>query len=236
MSYDSIAARYDEFVDGSFIHQVAVPSVLDLCVPGGRVLDVACGQGVLTRALAARYTTVVGVDFSAALVQIAEAQEPHLSSDLSYVVDDARMLDTIDSNSFDGATICLATTDFDDLDQVLGAVARVLVPGGWLVIAALHPCFEPPWSTTDERDGHLVKVLGNYFQEGRWWPDNPDSLLRDIGRYHRTLSTLLNTVLDSGFALERFEEPRPDHAVAFAAPIYAEVAEVLALRARQLKE
>lgn len=64
--YDAIASEYREFVEVSFIHRVSFPGVMALCGGGERVLDVACGEGVLTRTLADRYRTVVGVDISAA--------------------------------------------------------------------------------------------------------------------------------------------------------------------------
>ena len=65
------------------------------------------------------------------------------------------------------------------------------------MIATLHPCFEPPHATTTEINGRPIKQVARYFEEGRWWPDNPDRLLAHIGWHHRTLSTLLNALLGS---------------------------------------
>jgi ubiquinone/menaquinone biosynthesis C-methylase UbiE len=64
MSYDAIASSYDEFVGVSCIHRVAIPSILRLCAEGRAVLDVACGQGALTRELARQFPAVVAVDRS----------------------------------------------------------------------------------------------------------------------------------------------------------------------------
>lgn len=76
-------------------------------------------------------------------------------------------------------------------------------------------------------------MVGNYFDEGRWWPRNPDRLLADIGWHHRTMSTLFNAFLTAGFILERVVEPRPDPALLADAPIYGQVAEVLVARWRR---
>lgn len=231
MSYDDIAFRYHDFVRESFIHQVAVPAIVDLCGDGTRVLDVACGQGVATRALARRYPDVVGVDASAALLAIAAG----LSDDTGpkYVCDDATRLALFAERSFDGVTCCLALTDLDDAAGLFDSVFRVLVPGSWFVIAALHPCFETPRATQIEHDDRLVKVVGSYFSEGRWWPSDPHSMLADLGRHHRTLSTLFTLLLEAGFLIDAVHEPPAPATVVAARPIYGEVAEVLAIRARR---
>ncbi len=230
MSYDAIAADYDEFAEVSLIHRVAVPSILALCADGGAVLDVACGQGVLTRELGRRYPVVVGLDRSTELIRLAgnRGGEPHVR----YLAGDAAPMGAIADASFDGATCCLALTDFDDLNGVLAAVARVLKPGGWLVVATLHPCFEPPHAANGEHDGRTVKLVGRYFEEGRWWPRDRTRLFGQLGWHHRTLSSILNGFLGAGFRLDRAAEPRAPAGVTAAGPWYGEVAEVLTLRWR----
>ena len=138
MSYDAIASRYDEFVGVSSIHQLAIPSILRLCGEGDAVLDVACGQGTLTRELGCRFPVVVGVDRSPELIGIAaeRGDAPHVR----YLTEDAGALYSLADASFDGVTCCLALTDFDDLSAVLAATFRVLKRNGWLVVATLHPC------------------------------------------------------------------------------------------------
>jgi ubiquinone/menaquinone biosynthesis C-methylase UbiE len=231
MTYDDIATQYDELVHDSFIHQVAVPAIVDLCAEGTRVLDICCGQGAATRVLARRYPDVVGVDTSAALLTIA--REIPSETRPRYVRDDATRLAQLRDDAFDGATCCLATTDVDDLVGLFHAAARVLVPGGWFVIAALHPCFEAPRATQTVHDDRLVKVVGSYFCEGRWWPRDPDGMFAELGRHHRTLSTLCTLLLDAGFDIDAVHEPRAPDAVVAESPIYGEVAEVLVIRARR---
>jgi len=230
VGYDAIASRYDEFVSVSCIHRVAIPSMLRLCAEGNSVLDVACGQGALTRELARRFPMVVGVDRSAELIGIAKGRggAPHVR----YLTGDAEALSSLADASFDGVTCCLALTDFDDLSAVLAAISRVLKRNGWLVVASLHPCFEAPRATNSEHDGRAAKLVSHYFEEGRWWPDDRMRLFGEIGWHHRTLSTILTSFLDAGFALDGAQEPRAPADVITENPSYGQVAEVLTLRWR----
>ena len=230
MSYDTIAARYDEFVGVSCIHRVAIPSVLRLCAEGNAVLDVACGQGALTRELARRFRFVVGVDRSPELIGIANERSRALH--VRYLAEDAEALPSLADASFDGATCCLALTDFDDLSAVLAATARVLKRNGWLVVATLHPCFEAPHATNGEHGGRTIKLVSHYFEEGRWWPHDRTRLFGEIGWHHRTLSTILSSFLDAGFALDGAHEPQAPADVIAESPSYGQVAEVLTLRWR----
>ncbi len=49
--------------------------------------------------------------------------------------------------------------------------------------------------------------LANYFEEGRWLPEDQNRLLARIGWYHRTLSTIVNSLTEAAFVIERVAEP-----------------------------
>jgi ubiquinone/menaquinone biosynthesis C-methylase UbiE len=98
VSYDAIGQAYDEFVAVSCIHRVAIPSILGLCAEGDAVLDIACGQGALTRELARGFRVVVGIDRSPELIRIAEERgaAPHVR----YLAEDAETLSSLPEASF----------------------------------------------------------------------------------------------------------------------------------------
>lgn len=227
--YDEIVDGYLGHVDSSVIHGVAFGALLPLCVPTGRVLDLGCGEGILARALAQRGNTVTGADLSKGLLAAAREREEREPLGITYVRADAATLDGFDDGSFDGVATNITFTDLADLEGVLRAVDRVLVPGGWFAFAALHPCFESPHARSAEVDGRLVRQVNRYFEEGLWRSRNTESL---IGvRYHRRLSTILNAVIDAGLVIEHLEEPIGDASAIGRAPIYGEVAEVLVAKA-----
>ena len=107
------------------------------------MLDVACGQGLATRVVAAAGAAPCGRHGSVeAMIAIAQRHgDPATDSDVSYVVDDAQRVRAFDDSTFDGVTCQLGLMDIPDLHAVLKAIHRVLRPNGWLVFVIGHPCF-----------------------------------------------------------------------------------------------
>ena len=101
----------------------------------GRVLDLACGPGVVTAAVAGIATSVVGFDATPAMLEKARNRCSTQGLDnVSFQQGDAASL-PFDDGSFDAVVTRLAIHHFERPEVVLGEVARVLRPGGRLVIA-----------------------------------------------------------------------------------------------------
>jgi ubiquinone/menaquinone biosynthesis C-methylase UbiE len=151
---------------------------------GLRVLDLACGHGRLSRDLARAGAMVVGVDYSAALLDKARAKD---SAGIDYVhADVTQAPGWWDGRPFDGCTCELALMDIDGLPGTLATVATVLCPGGWFVASIVHPCFPG-----NDNGLSCWPADGGYDAEG-WWtsPDhNPDGARIRVGATHRKLST-----------------------------------------------
>jgi SAM-dependent methyltransferase len=199
--YDEFAEWYEEWIGDKQALIAADPGLLPP-VAGQRVLDIACGQGRLSRYLARLGADVVGVDISAAMLDKARAASPE---DIGYVrADVAGTPGWWDGRPFDGCTCELALMDIDDLAGTLSTVTTVLRQGGWFVASIVHPCIpatEKGLSSWPPGEG--------YDREG-WWtsPDhNPDGARIRVGATHRKLSTFLNALVDAGLEPERFAEP-----------------------------
>ena len=235
-TWSDIATWYDELLTrGSGPHETAVECLLDLVpiLDGAAVLDVACGQGLATRALAtAGAGAVIGVDSSEAMLEIAR-RHPHSSAAVSYVVDDAQHLATFGPDTFDGATCQLALMDIPDLGATLRTIRRVVKPDGWFVFVIGHPCFLVPGAApVQSADGRPAVAVTGYFQERFWRSPNPNGVRR-AGNYHRTLATYLNALVQCGFRLEAVREPEAGLLLARQRPLYQQVPIFFAARARR---
>ncbi|MBJ7594077.1 MAG: class I SAM-dependent methyltransferase [Candidatus Dormibacteraeota bacterium] len=236
-TWSDIAGWYDELVQaGSGTHETALACLVGLLpdLHGSAVLDVACGQGLATRALLdSGADQVIGTDSSATMVELARKHGASAGKPISYVVDDAQNLDAFEDASFDGATCQLALMDIPDLPATLRAVRRVLKPAGWFVFVIGHPCFLAPNSVTlTGADGAAGVFSNGYFEERFWRSSNPNGVRR-AGTYHRPLSAYLNAVLVAGFRLEAVDEPRPSALLRDQRPVYKEVPAFFAVRARR---
>ncbi len=160
-------ARYDEFAEwyeywiGDAQPLIAAQPGLLPDVTGECVLDIACGQGRMSRYLARLGADVVGVDISAAMLDKARAVGPQ---NITYVRGDiTRHANWWDGRPFDGCTCELALMDIDDLAGTLSTVTTVLRPGGWFVASIVHPCLpgrERGLSSWPPGEGYEREELG----------------------------------------------------------------------------
>ncbi|MEV7732875.1 methyltransferase domain-containing protein [Streptomyces sp. NPDC088921] len=197
---------------------------------GQRILDLGCGEGLITRALAMRGGSVVGIDPSPRMIRHAQTAEQAHPSGALYALDDGTSLATVAAGSVEWVTAGLSLNNVPDLAAAISAVRRVLVPGGHLVFTIPHPCFEAPharWSGgVDEPPG---RVVGNYFAEGFWRSANPDGARR-AGNQHRMLSTYVTSLVEHGFVIGRLAEPVPDARVIAEQPLRAGLPPFLLIR------
>jgi ubiquinone/menaquinone biosynthesis C-methylase UbiE len=203
--YDGIADWYDAEFQPAPLESEAWEVLTRLLGEGnGALLDVGCGTGSYTAALAERGWDVTGVDISEDMLRLARERG------VRTVRADATSL-PFEAASFDAVVSILTNTDFDDLAEVVREIARVLRPGAPLVYLAVHPCFVGPHSVYDPERGLPELHPGWYRRVGRYteapgiWRSSGVRIR--VGASHLPLGLFLQTFLDAGLELERIEEP-----------------------------
>jgi ubiquinone/menaquinone biosynthesis C-methylase UbiE len=182
--YDVWAEYYDGPNDLIDLEEPIIRPIIDR-LPIGPALDAACGGGRHAAYLAAKGHSVIGVDGSAKMLAVAKAKVPGAD----FCQGDLRALPIADQE-VDLVTISLALSHVPELAPVLAEFARVLRPGGHLVIA-------------DSRmDYPMVQAM-------------PDGSYGYMPHHSRMTSEYLTAALPLGFEVRHCEElrvPRRDPA------------------------
>ena len=179
--FDRIARVYDRMnsVMTAGMHHRWRERAADLARvgPGSNALDVATGTGDLAIELARRGAEVTGSDFAPAMLEIARRKAPGLT----FEAGDALELSYPDG-SFDAATVGFGARNFADLDRGLREMARVVKPGGRVVVLEITTPQKPPlsWFFRAWFD-HFVPALGRVAADPDAYTYLPSSVRRFPG-------------------------------------------------------
>lgn len=179
---------------------------------GKKVLDVGCGEGRFCRMLESAGATAYGLDPVPTFVEHARGR----SGNGRFTVGCAEAL-PFRSKTFDLAVSYLTLIDIPDYRRGIAEIARVLRPGGDLLIANLNSFMTTrPYAWEEDAAGNKLFVpLDHYFEEkanrSQWHG-------MDVLNYHRPMSAYFSALLDTGLVLRQYLEPRPSPEAIAACP------------------
>jgi len=150
--------------------------------PGDAALDVCCGTGDLAFELARRVGPdgrVVGSDFSERMLDLAR-EKPVPEAAAKPIFEWADALDLpYDDGGFDAVTVGFGVRNLSDLDRGIAEMARVLKPGGRLVILEITQPTRPPLSTFfSVWFDRLVPLVGRFAGDSAAYSYLPESVKR----------------------------------------------------------
>lgn len=195
---------------------------------GLEVIDLGCGEGRNTRALARLGARLTGVDLAPRMIAAARASETEAPLGIAYRVGSFTRLDGCGDASFDAAISTMALMDSPDFAGTARAAHRVLRPGGGLYFSVLHPCFATPgmrW-LRDERGHETHLAVADYFSGRsyleRWRfskaPETSGADPFEVPRFGQRLEDYVNGLCAAGFSITRIAEPQPTAAQCAAHP------------------
>jgi SAM-dependent methyltransferase len=141
--------------------------------PGERVLDVACGTGVVTRLAAPAVGAtgqVTGVDINAAMLAVARSQAPPSGAAITWVEGNAMAMDFADA-SFDVILCQQGLQFFPDKAAALREMHRVLVPSGRVVLSVWKSAGPYNVAVADALEHHVGVEAATSFRASRVVPD-----------------------------------------------------------------
>jgi ubiquinone/menaquinone biosynthesis C-methylase UbiE len=222
--WGEVAGWYDQLVgeSGSEYHrEVVIPGTLRLLAlqRGDSAIDIACGQGVLCRALNERGVEVTGVDAAPELIRAARERGPQ---QIRYEVADARELGFLPPDHFTAAACVLAIQNIHPIQPVFQGAARLLKPGGRFVLVIMHPCFRGPKETSwgwDEQNKVQYRRVDRYLLP-RKAPivthpgKDPDAY---TWTFHKPIEAYVKALRNAGLLIEALEE-WPSHKTSTSGP------------------
>ncbi len=192
------------------LEQPALRSLLPERLDGLRVLDLGCGFGGFAREARAKGAReVLGLDVSANM--LAQARELTDDDAIHYVRAGVEDMDAAlgTEGVFDLVVSSLALHYVADYPAAVAQVARRLAPGGSFVFSVEHPVCTALASQRWLRDADgraLCWPIDDYREEG---PRRTHWFVDGVIKYHRTVETYVNALLDAGLVLRRLLEPGP---------------------------
>ncbi|MEI8298267.1 MAG: bifunctional 2-polyprenyl-6-hydroxyphenol methylase/3-demethylubiquinol 3-O-methyltransferase UbiG [Pseudomonadota bacterium] len=141
--FDALASRFwdpqGEFGPLHKLNPIRLGYVADAAaLSGAQVLDVGCGGGLLAEALAGRGAHVTGIDLSPSLLSVAELHALESGVSVAYRRISAEALAVERPAAFDVVTCMEMLEHVPDPASVIGALARLVRPGGTIVVSTLN--------------------------------------------------------------------------------------------------
>lgn len=168
-------------------------------VKGETILEVGCGGGQSSIALAKKGAICTGIDISKEQLNYAENLAKKNKVKVRFIHGDFQNLSRFKSNSFDLAISAWAFGYSPSLNRLFKQVYRVVKRGGLFVFSMAHPFH-------DIINIKTYKIEKSYFKIGKYeeWPDKTKA--KFVG-YHVKVSDIYGALVEAGFFVEKIIEP-----------------------------
>lgn len=203
--YQEIRARESNY--NNLLEQPNIRSLVpDLT--GKSVLDIGCGTGDFAAFCLSQHAAfVTGIDISQNMILAAKQKYSH--HQLQFIQSAFEDV-TVTKDSVDLISSSLAFHYFADFDQLLNKVSEALRENGVLLFSMEHPIVTAnkggdDW-IVDGKGNPIYFALDHYHEEGsrtQTW------LVEGVVMYHRTISTIINSLIKHGLQIEKIVEPTP---------------------------
>jgi 2-polyprenyl-3-methyl-5-hydroxy-6-metoxy-1,4-benzoquinol methylase len=179
-------------------------------VKGKKILDAGCGEGYLSRILAQRGASVIAVDYSKKMIEMAKEKTSDKLS-IVYHHGNCEELDFLEKASFDIIVSNMVLQDFAGYKKAIKQMYELLKENGIFIFSISHPCFSTPscgWIRNEKGEKSHWKT-DRYFDEVVFEQPWPRGIKDGVLQFHRTLTSYFNTVIEAGFVVESLVEPKP---------------------------
>lgn len=172
------------------------------------ILDLGCGEGGYSRALAHKGAIVTATDCSEAFIEYAKSKAQEEGLSINHYIYNANTLNDINDDYYDIVLCSMMLMDVEDLDGTLKEIRRVLKSNGNVFISILHPCFKGKETKWIENNGHIEVLVSDYHNPKEWAGEIKGMNVPILYR-HRTLSDYIKAFVKNKFKIIDMNEPIP---------------------------
>lgn len=173
-----------------------------------KILDIGCGMGQHAKQYSDMGAkSILGIDISEKM--LSYAKEHNSADNITYIKMAMEDIDTI-QGEFDLITSSLAFDYIENFDEMMRRCYNLLSNCGQLIFSMSHP-FVTAWDgkypryTCSKTGERIYANIRNYWVEGK---RNIKWVVDDYELYHRTLSSLINSIIKVGFTITECQESR----------------------------
>ena len=215
-SWESVSGWYNKVVGekGHYYHEnVILPELKKILSPSlpkdGSLLDLACGQGILSRHIP-KEITYLGVDASTSLIQSAKRLTKNKLH--QFQVADLTKNIKFAKTDFDACTIILALQNIPGPLAVMKTASSHLKKEGLFILILNHPCFRIPRQTSWEvdelkkmQDRRVDRYMSSLTIPIQAHPSQGEKSV-NTWTYHHNLSDYTKMLKEAGFVIESLDE------------------------------
>jgi len=178
-------------------------------VSGKSILDIGCGEGGYSRALAKAGAIVTAVDCAESLIEYSKMQSDQEQLKISHYVRNSNDLVGLADEAFDIVLSSMMLMDCEDFEGTIREITRVLKPKGYLFASVMHPCFSG-MNIKPQMIGNERKVVAeDYFHPSEWEEKITSDFKNPVIFRHRTLQEYVKAFVKCGLTIADLDEPVP---------------------------
>lgn len=168
-----------------------------------RVVEIGAGTGHLSKALAPQQFSITAIEPSPGMYKVACEV---LSGEKINLIN-CSSFDLPPGELFDVAFSHLVAHVVEDLDRFLASIWAHLPIGGHLVFSIPHPCFYNAYKKFFGPEYNYITPMTKLVSFSV--TNDPDNVITDVPYHHRPISSYVNAIVNSGFAIDGFHEVYP---------------------------
>ncbi len=172
-----------------------------------RILEVGAGTGHLSKELSKNKCEITAIEPSKGMYVVAN----EVLSTTNVILKNCTSFELNKTEVFDVAFSHLVAHVVDDLSAFFQSIGKHLDTGSHFIFSIPHPCFYNSYKNLFGEEYSYMKSITKNISFSI--TKDPDNKINEVPYHHRPLSKYINCLVESGFAIDGFDEIYPNKAI-----------------------